>query len=104
MSTRSVCAASNDRPHRASEIFHDDDTAKHHERTRRDVLICRSTGEFAPRASVAIVTLGHLARKGSKKARCHETPGLFSLAYAKARVGSCWRYSTWLKTRRRGFE
>jgi len=44
---------------KAHETSNDFQTAKHHQRTQRDVLICRSTGEFAPRASVAPVTLGH---------------------------------------------
>ena len=40
-----------------AEAINDFFTAKHHQRTQRDALFRRSTGEFAPRASVALVTL-----------------------------------------------
>ena len=50
-----------------------------HSRTEMHGAFRRSTGEYPPRAPLALVTLGHRSSGTFAKARCHQDAGLFSL-------------------------
>ncbi len=55
---------------------------KYHQRTPRDAIVYRpKSGRFAPRAFVALVTLGHQADKAFPKGPALRDAGPFSLFF-----------------------
>jgi hypothetical protein len=63
-------------PGKGSSESHDFVTTKYH-RMQIRARICRSAGEYTPRVSSALVTLGPYDHAGKPKTQCHERHWVF---------------------------